>query len=254
VAVEQVLAIESKEQRAWRVTHPGEAAEIKVPPLESGDRLTRYEFERRYEAMPHVKKAELVEGVVYMPSAVRNSHSEAHGDVILWLGTYRVATPGVHLGDNATVRLDVDNEVQPDALLRLDHALGGQSHISADDYVEGAPELIAEIAASSASYDLYDKLHVYRRNGVQEYVVWQVYDKRVDWFRLSEGQYVSLTPDAAGVVHSQVFPGLCLAVTALLDGDLTRVLAELQKGLETAEHAAFVERLSSQQKSREEDH
>ena len=42
----------------------------RILPLEHGDHLTREEFERRYEAMPHVRKAELIEGVVYMPSPV----------------------------------------------------------------------------------------------------------------------------------------------------------------------------------------
>jgi Uma2 family endonuclease len=164
-----------------------------------------------------------------------------------WLGVYCAATPGVYLGANATVRLDLDNEVQPDALLRLEPEAGGHSRISDDDYVEGAPELIVEVAASSASYDLHDKLRVYRRNGVQEYLVWQVYDKRVDWFSLSEGEYIPLVPDASGVIHSQVFPGLRLAVAVLLEGDLARVLAELQKGLVPPEHAAFVERLGKKQ-------
>lgn len=221
-------------------------AMAEIPPLETGDHLTRQEFERRYNAMPHIKKAELIEGVVYMPTPVRfESHGKPHGYVIGWLAVYCAATPGVELGDNATVRLDTDNEPQPDALLRLDPELGGNSHISADDYVEGAPELIVEIAATSAAYDLHDKLKVYRRNGVQEYLVWQVYDQRLDWFRLSEGEDVLLKPDEAGVVRSQVFPGLHLAVPALLDGDLAAVLAELQKGLNTEEHAAFVERLSA---------
>jgi Uma2 family endonuclease len=103
--------------------------------------------------------------------------------------------------------------------------------------------LVVEIASSSASYDLHDKLRVYRRNGVQEYVVWRVYDKQVDWFRLVSKEYVPLAPDASGVVHSQMFPGLCLAVSALLNGDLATVLAEVRKGLETPEHAAFVEQL-----------
>ncbi len=215
------------------------------PPLENGERLTRAEFERRYEAMPHIKKADLIEGVVYMPSPVRfESHAEPHSQVIIWLGAYYVATPGVKLGDNATVRLDLDNEVQPDALLRLDEGLGGASRISDDDYIEGSPELIVEIAASSTSYDLYDKLKVYRRNRVQEYIVWQVYDRRLDWFRWQEGEYLPLSPDAEGVIRSQVFPGLRLAVPALLTGDLATVLVELRRGLETPEHAAFVERLS----------
>lgn len=221
-----------------------QTAPVTVPPLEGGDRLTRYEFERRYQARPYIKKAELVEGKVYMPSPVRQKgHSRPHGQVVTWLGMYCAATSGIDLGDNATVRLDLENEVQPDALLRLEPAAGGHSRVSEDDYIEGAPELIVEIAASSASYDLHDKLRVYRRNGVQEYLVWQVYDKRLDWFSLTEGEYVPLVPDASGVIHSQIFPGLCSAVSALLAGDLANVLSELQKGLATVEHTTFVERL-----------
>jgi len=226
---------------------PGRSVAVatpKVPPLENGDRLSRYEFERRYNAMPHIKKAELIEGVVHMPSPIKNSHSEAHGCMMTWLGNYRAATPGLHLNDNATLRLDTGNEVQPDALLRLGPAFEGTCHITPDDYLEGAPELIVEIAASSASYDLHDKKKVYRRNGVQEYVVWRVYDGRLGWFRLQEGEYVSPETDANGVVHSLVFPGLWLNVPALLEGDLARVLAELQKGLASAEHTTFVEHLT----------
>lgn len=238
-----------EDQPAMRVTRAVDVAvEVtRVPPLESGDRLTRREFERRYQAMPHIKKAELIEGVVYMPSPVSASHAVAHGQIMGWLAAYCAATPGVQLADNATILLDIDNEVQPDALLRLDPAQGGTSRISADDYVEGAPELIVEVAASSAAYDLHDKLKVYRRNRVQEYLVWQVYDKRLDWFQWSEGEYIPLMPDEDGVVRSRVFPGLHLAVAALLEGDLAGVLAELQKGLETVEHAPFVERLSEKQ-------
>lgn len=217
---------------------------IEVPPLEAGDHLTRCEFERRYEAMPEVKKAELIERVVYMPSPVRiKGHGRPHGRIMIWLGTYVVATPGVDLADNTTIRLDLDNEPQPDALLRLEPGMGGQSSISEDDYLEGAPELIAEVASSSASYDLHEKLRVYRRNGVQEYVVWRVYDKQIDWFQLIDGEYRRLTADTDGTLHGRVFPGLRLAVPALLADDLATVLSELQKGIGTPEHAAFVERL-----------
>ncbi len=220
----------------------------KVPPLESGDRLTRHEFERRYQAMPSIKKAELVEGVVYVASPVRMAnHGRPHAVLVGWLMVYKAATPGVDLGDNATVRLDADNEPQPDALLRIEPEVGGNSRISEDDYVEGAPELIAEIAASSASYDLNDKLNAYRRNGVQEYIVWQMYENRLDWYSLQEGRYVPLEPDAAGVIRSQIFPGLWLVVNALREGNLAEVLAVLQQGLQTAEHQTFVERLSQQQ-------
>lgn len=245
MAMKEVVEVvmEERQERCTRGL-ARDSAVAALPPLENGDHLTRYEFERRYEAMPHIKKAELIEGVVYMSTAVRfKSHGRPHGWIVGWLTVYSAATLGVSLGDNTSVRLDADNEVQPDALLRLDDALGGRSRISDDDYVEGAPELIVEIAASSASYDLHEKLKVYRRNGVQEYVVWQIYDMRLDWFRLSEGAYVPLQPDADGVIRSQVFPGLHLNGTRLLAGDMGGVLAELQKGLATAEHAAFVEGL-----------
>ena len=214
------------------------------PPLENGDRLSRGEFERRYSARPDLKKAELIEGVVYMPSPVRStSHSRPHAAILGWLVTYCASTPGVWADDNATVRLDLDNEPQPDALLRIDEEAGGRSRISADDYVEGAPELIVEIAASSAAIDLHDKLRAYRRNGVQEYVVWRVLDRQIDWFVLSDGEYRPLTADSAGTIESHVFPGLRLAVDALLQGDTARVLMELQSGLRTPRHATFVENL-----------
>lgn len=141
--------------------------------------------------------------------------------------------------------MDLDNDPQPDALLRIEPSVGGRSHISEDDYIEGAPGLIVEIAASTASYDLHDKLRAYRRNGVQEYIVWRVYDKQIDWFRLVNEEYILQKPDGAGVISSHVFPGLRLAVQALLSGDLATVLAELQKGIGTAEHAAVVQRLQT---------
>lgn len=217
---------------------------VKLPPLESGDRLTRYEFEQRYQAMPHLKQAELIEGVVYVASPVRiSNHGRPHAKIIGWLLVYQAATPGVDLADNATVRLDADNEPQPDALLRIEPEVGGNSRISEDDYIEGAPELIAEIAASSASYDLGDKLNAYRRNGVREYIVWQSYENKIDWFRLQEGRYVALEPDEEGIIRSEVFPGLWLSVAALRGGNLTEVLAVLQRGLQTPEHQEFVESL-----------
>lgn len=244
MSVEQTVKNQFQKIRVQPTAQVVDVKKLSPPPLESGDRLTRDEFERRYNAMPHIKKAELIEGVVYVQSPIRfESHGEPHGQVMVWLGVYCAATPGVRMADNTTVCIDADNEVQPDALLRIEPAQGGNSRISDDDYIEGAPELIVEIAYSSASYDLHDKLKVYFRNGVKEYIVWQTYDNRLDWFRLHEGEYVPLMPNASGVVHSEVFPGLDLAVAALLEGDLTKVLSELQKGLSMAEHAAFVEQL-----------
>ncbi len=217
-----------------------------VPPLESGDRLTRPEFERRYNGMPHLKKAELIEGVVYVASPVRSrSHGQPHAAIMGWLFNYWVATPGIDLNDNTTVRLDLDNEPQPDACLRCEASVGGRSRLSCDDYIEGAPELIVEIAASSATKDLYEKKRVYRRNGVQEYIVWQVIDQKLDWFSLQADDYIALTADERGIIKSRVFPGLWLAVTDLLTGKLTQVLAVLHSGLNSAEHQAFVQQLSA---------
>ena len=215
-----------------------------IPPLENGDRLTRPEFERRYEAMPGLKKAELIEGVVYVPSPVSHTnHGGPHFDVIGWLGLYRMSTPGVEGGDNSSLRLDLDNMPQPDAFLMILASHGGQARIDADGYVAGAPELIAEVAASSVSYDLHDKLDAYRRNGVREYVVWRVLDQAIDWFILREGRYEPLLLDAAGLYKSEAFSGLWLDPAALLRGDLAAVAQVQQQGLASPEHAAFVARL-----------
>ena len=217
---------------------------VMVPTLENGDRLTRAEFERRYEAMPNLKKAELIEGEVYVGSPVRHrQHSKPHGQLMTWLGTYTASTPGTDLGDNGSIRLDLDNEPQPDVFLMIEHERGGQARIDEDDYVEGAPELVAEIAASSVSYDLGKKLHVYRRNGVREYVVWRVQDRAIDWFVLREGRFDPLAPAEDGLIRSTVFPGLWLDPAALLRGDLATVLAVVQQGLTSPEHADFVVRL-----------
>jgi Uma2 family endonuclease len=214
-----------------------------IPPLENGDKLTRVEFERRYQAMLDVKKAELIEGIVYMAAALRyKSHGEPHAYIMSWLGVYKAATPGVGIADNTTVRLDADNELQPDALLRIEQ--GAQSQISEDDYVEGAPELIVEIAASTASIDLHQKLKVYRRNQVQEYLVWRVYDGEFDWFRLNNGEYIKVELNQDGIICSQIFPGLWLDKAALLTGNLAKVLEVLQQGLASQTHQDFVQELA----------
>jgi Uma2 family endonuclease len=225
------------------VSRAGLATAEPVRELRAGDRLTRAEFERRYSAMPRVKKAELIEGVVYMPSPVtQEEHGGPHFNVIIWLGNYLLATPGVEGGDNSTLRLDLENEPQPDAFLRIRPELGGRSRRDGR-YVGGAPELIAEVAASSASYDLHDKLRVYQRNGVPEYLVWRVWDGAIDWFVLREDRYERLALDPAGHYRSAVFPGLWLDPGALVRGDLAQVMAVLQQGLASPEHAEFVARL-----------
>ncbi|MBE9260346.1 Uma2 family endonuclease [Dolichospermum sp. LEGE 00246] len=216
-----------------------------IPPLTNGDKLTRYEFERRYNTTSKPKKAELIEGIVYiMPAALRfRSHGQPHGRILTWIGNYEVLTPGVALGVEPTVRLDLDNEPQPDAILIIIPEAGGQTRISEDDYIEGAPELVVEIAASSAAIDLHGKKQAYRRNGVKEYIVWQVLDQKLSWFSLEEGEYLELAPNEEGVLQSRVFPGLWLAVNELLIGNMQVVLNVLQAGLQSVEHADFIEKL-----------
>ena len=250
------MTVETTKEANAQVQHNGAIraqpiADVKkrkkaIPSLKHGERLTLEEFERRYEAMPELKKAELIEGVVYiMSSPVRyDIHGQPHADIMGWLSLYRVATPGIWLADNTTVRLDAHNEPQPDALLWIDEACGGNSRIIDNGYVEGAPELMVEVAGTSVDYDRHTKLEPYRRNGVKAYIVWQTQEGKLDWFRLVEGAYEPVTPDVNGIIESQTFPGLRLAVEALLKGDLKAVFSELQKGLQTTAHQAFVEELS----------
>jgi Uma2 family endonuclease len=193
--------------------------------------------------MPHVKKAELIEGVVYMASPVRiDMHAEQHSWSNFWLTSYYALTPGTRVGDNATTRLSPTNDPQPDVVLFVDPRCGGRCRID-NGYLTGSPELLTEVAASSVSLDLGAKLEAYRRNGVCEYVVWRVLDRAIDWFALRQGNYDRLTPGADGIVRSQVFPGLWLDAEALLAGNLLRVYEVLQQGAATAEHAVFVAKL-----------
>ncbi len=220
------------------------ATKLPLPLLENGDRLTRPEFERRYEAMPKLKKAELIEGIVFMAAALRaNNHGNPHAIVMTWLGVYYAATPGTYLADNTTVRLDMDNAPQPDALLRIEPVAGGKSRITEDDRIEGAPELVVEVAASSASYDMNAKLNVYRRSGVQEYIVWQIYENQILWYQLVEGQYEQLESNSEGIVESQIFPGLILPLEDMQSRDIAEVLAQLQTRLGSAAHKAYIQKL-----------
>jgi Uma2 family endonuclease len=236
MVIDPVVKTQRKKERefVWRDT----------PPLNTGDRLSRAEFERRYHAHPEIKHAELIEGVVYVPSPVRfTSHSQLQNNISTWLGVYAATTPGVEAGGNATLRLDNDNEPEPDALLRLVEKAGGRSRITQDDYLAGAPELVIEVAASTVSYDLHDKLRIYRRNGVQEYLVILAFEREIRWFSLQEGEYEPLPADEQGMIRSQIFPGLWLQSKRFWDDDMAGVLATLQQGLNSAEHAAFVTHL-----------
>jgi Uma2 family endonuclease len=217
-----------------------------IPPLVAGDHLSRAEFERRYHAMPHVKKAELVEGIVYMPSPTYHApHGKPHSRIVGWLLHYVAATPGVDMSDNASLRLDSRNEVQPDALLFLDPRLGGRCRIGKDNFLEGSPELVIEVAASSAAYDLHSKLQAYQRNRVPEYLALLTFEPRIVWHVLTAGKYVPMLPGDDGVLRSRVFPGLWLHPGHFWADDINALLAVLREGLASPEHAEFAARYSS---------
>jgi Uma2 family endonuclease len=231
-------------RRAHQPASPRRQGIAEPPPLQNGDQLTAAEFLRRYDAMPDVKKAELINGTVYMASPVRaKQHGIPDNMIQGWLFYYMAHTPGTHCAANSTVRFDADNVPQPDALLMIDP--GGQARIGKDGYIHGAPELVVEIAASSASLDLHGKRDAYRRAGVREYLVWRPEEKLCDWFVLEEDNFIPLTSDKDGVLQSRVFPGLVLDVAALHQGDAAGLLARLTRAMGKSAHKSFLAKLKA---------
>lgn len=211
-----------------------------IPALQPGDRLNRAEFERRYHAMPDCKKAELIEGVVYVPSPAKLRHGQYHGRLITWIGNYVDATPGTDYADNATNRLDIDNEPQPDVALFIEVEHGGQSRVSEDGYLTGPVEFVAEVSLSSVSLDRGPKLRTYERHGVREYLIWRVEDSLIEWYVLGDSGFELQALPADGIYRSHVFPGLWLDVAAMLKRDGRAVMRTLKQGLATAEHQSFL--------------
>jgi Uma2 family endonuclease len=211
--------------------------------LNTGDRLSRAEFERRYEARPDLKKAELIEGVVYVSSPVYPWHGEPHSDIITWLGNYRAATPGVRVSDNTSLQLDEESEPQPDVSVWIDDPTSEALRVPKDSIPEIAPDLIVEVAASSVVQDLRGRLNAYHRNGVQEYLVLLVHEQEVRWYAWEAEAYQRIEPDEAGILRSRGLPGLWLQPAYFWEGNLARVLAVLQQGLQSPEHTAFVKRV-----------
>ncbi|MDX1968967.1 MAG: Uma2 family endonuclease [Planctomycetaceae bacterium] len=230
-------------------------AQADQPPLLfSGQRLDREEFYRRVDEFVarggNPRGIERLEQRVQMPQPIPLTfHGEPQGHMVAWLGHYVAATRGCQGSGSATVVLDADNDPEPDCVLRIRPEYGGESRTDRSGYVDGAPELVVEVADSTAVTDLQLKFEIYRRNGVLEYLVWETIAEDFYWFVLQEGEYHRVSPDADGVIHSRVYPGLWLDVTALLKGDLARVLAVVQQGVASPEHAEFVARLDGQRKS-----
>ncbi|MEM8638677.1 MAG: Uma2 family endonuclease [Cyanobacteria bacterium P01_G01_bin.54] len=231
-----------------------------LPLLENGDcalrtakgnRLTQAEFERRYAADPKIRKAKLIEGIVHVASPLRfTPHAQPHGYLTTWLGFYSAFTPHLSIGIEPTVRLDSENEVQPDIVLRLDEVAGGRSRVTTDGYLAGPPELVVEIAASAVTIDRGQKQQLYKRHGVREYWLWQPVEQRLEDFTWAGGADQPLcpdtqTPDTPKMVQSRVFPGLWLDVAALAQNQMPQVVAALQQGMATPEYLAFCSTLPS---------
>ena len=211
-----------------------------VLPLEPGDRLNRAEFERRYHAMPNCKKAELIEGVVYMPSPARLRHGQPHAFLMGWILQYSIATPGTSCTNNTTNRLDQENEPQPDVAMFIDSACGGQTRISEDGYLTGPVEFIAEVSVSSVALDRGPKLRTYERHGVREYLIWRVDDKLFEWYVLRDNGFELQPLPDDGIYRSERFPGLWLNVPAMLQLNGSDVMTTLNEGLPQQDHKDFV--------------
>jgi len=218
-----------------------------APPLQAGDKLTRAEFMRRWEEHPEIKFAELIGGVVYMPSPLSRKHGVTDNTAAVWLGTYRAYTPGTESGSNATTLMDGDETPQPDEYLRILPEYGGRSS-NEGLYVSGGPELLTEISVSSASIDMNQKFDLYERMGVLEYVAILLYEQEIRWHRLTAKGYERMAPGKGMIWKSIVFPGLWLNGKAMLANDAAKVLATLQKGLRSPEHAAFVKKLAKKKR------
>jgi Uma2 family endonuclease len=215
-----------------------------LPALEPADRLDQKTFHARYEAMPKAVKAELIGGRVYMPSPLKRPHGRIHYWVIRWLGAYEDATPGLETFDNTTNIMGPESEPQPDVCLLIAPEKGGQTR-EEDEYIVGAAELVVEIASSTDSIDLHDKKADYEKAGVREYVVVVMRQARVLWLVLRDGKFVEHAPGEDGLFRSQVFPGLWLDPTALLRGDVPRLVEVVRLGIASPEHTTFVTTLAS---------
>jgi len=215
-----------------------------LPPLKHGEHLDQPTFHERYEAMPPETRAELVGGVVYMPSPMRRDHMDTSRLVAGWLDNYQRLTPGIGGGDGGTVKLDLGGEPQPDHILVIPPELGGQSGVDSDNYYIGAPELVVEIARSSRRFDLNKKKADFERAGVLEYLVVELDPNRIHWFIRRGDRFEDLLPGPDGIYRSEIFPGLWLDAEALYAQNRHRLYRVLRRGVRTPEDKAFVAKLA----------
>jgi Uma2 family endonuclease len=215
---------------------------VAAPGLVTGERMNVGEFLRRWEELPYLKNAGLIDGVVYVGLPVTLEHGSLSSLIICWLAQYAYATPGCKGGSNSTW-LMLDSSPQPEAYLRILPSHGGQSR-DEKRYCAGGPELAVEICVTSTEVDFGPKLRLYQRAGVREYITIEIFGKRMVWRKLENAVYVAQQIPPDGILRSQVFPGLWLDVAAFWDDDGAKMLAALNAGLSSEDHQRFVERLS----------
>jgi len=212
--------------------------------LRTGDRLDAETFIQLYERMPEGFRAELIGGIVYVALPMTTDHGGSSSDVSFWLGSYRLRTPGVRAFAGATIRLGSAESPEPDASLVILPECGGQASLTGG-YIVGAPELVVEVAYSTRATDLNDKLKAYEKAGVREYVVVLPQDLAVQWFVNRDNQFIPHLPGDDGLFRSTMFPGLWLDGEALIRDDVGRLVAVIERGTNTPEHAAFVKELAA---------
>jgi hypothetical protein len=217
----------------------------RIPPLENGDRLDQKTFHERYRAMPPSVRAELIGGTVYVSSPQKRRHARSHAALAWWLGQYQAATPGTEVLVNPTDILGPESEPEPDASLIVVPECGGQTWEDDEGYINGAPELNAEVSWTSESIDLNQKKRDYEKAGVLEYLVVALRQQQVFWFIRRRGKFRELPAAANGVIRSEVFPGLWLDPDALLQCDRECLLEVLRRGIASREHASFLAKLGS---------
>jgi len=198
------------------------AQTVTAPDLFTGMRMEREEFMRRWEALPDLKNAELVEGIVFVSSPVGWDHGSLDSHMIFWLKSYAAHVAGIEVANNTTCYL-LESAPQPDALLRF--------VITAEHgkYATSPPELIVEVCESSYSHDLGPKRALYQRAGVREYITVETLARRLRWRHLEDGSYVDLKPGEDGVLRSRIFQGLWLDPQHVWALDASGMLALLEQ-------------------------
>ncbi len=221
----------------------GGRSEKDFPLLESGYHLSADEFHARYKQMPESVRAELIEGIVYMASPLYSPHGDGHFLLTNILSIYEAETPGVTGSIATSVRLDGKNEFQPDIHLRIDPQCGGRTKNPDKTLIVGGPEFVVEISNTTLEMDLHEKFEVYLRDGVQEYLVWQLQEEKLDLFAQRAGEFEKVQLDAKGILRSKVLPGLWLNAPAILAVNKKAAIKTMRDGVKSTEHAAFVKRL-----------